>query len=277
MVYSSGFGLLGNCSGVSRGIGSPVAWRGLNPSEGIVTALRLLPAAYAVQLVFAPTARSQQQPQGHVIRWWEVTAVVGGVAVASLADRGVDIWVQDHRSAHSDKLAAAFKKGGEPALVLGVGGGMALGGVISGHDGLQRSGERVLASAAVAGLTSVAIKISVGRVRPSDTDDPYVFKPFSGHDAFPSGHTTVAFALATSLSEEIHNPWVSAALYTGAAGTGWSRLNDHRHWFSDVLMGSAIGITGAKVIEGRWRIFGLAPPKFLVDPAGARLEWRYRF
>lgn len=238
---------------------------------------RSLPAICALHLVIAATLHSQDSAQGHAIHWWEVTAVVGAVAVASLADRGVDIWVQDHRSESSDKLAAAFKNGGEPAVVLAVGGGLALAGVISNHDGLRRTGERVLASAAVAGLTTVAIKISVGRVRPSDTDDPYVFKPFSGHDAFPSGHTTVAFALATSLSDEIRNPWASAALYAGAAGTGWSRLNDHRHWFSDVLMGSAIGITGAKVIEGRWRIFGLAPPKFLVDPAGARLEWRYRF
>jgi membrane-associated phospholipid phosphatase len=131
-------------------------------------------------------------------------------------------------------------------------------------------------STAVAGLTSAAIRFR----RPAATvggDNLYIFKPFSGNDAFPSGHATLAFALATSLSDEIHNPWVSVILYTGAAGTAWSRLNDQRHWLSDVLMGSAIGITGAKVIGGRWRIFGLGPPKFLVDPSGARLVWRYEF
>lgn len=234
-------------------------------------------AACALQLVVASTGHSQDQPQGHAIRWWEVTAVVGGVALASLADRSVDIWIQDHRSSSSDKLAAAFRTGGQPAFVFGIGGGIALAGVISGHDGLRRSGERVFASTIVAGLTTGAIKISVGRLRPDVTDNPYIFKPFSGNDAFPSGHATLAFALATSLSEEIHNTWVSAALYTGAAGTAWSRLNDQKHWFSDVLMGSAIGITGAKVMEGRWRIFGLGPPKFLVDPAGARLEWHAEF
>ena len=225
----------------------------------------------------ASNGQSQNQSQGHAIQWWEVAAVVGAVGLASLADRGVDIWIQDHRSSSSDDLAAAFRNGGQPAVVFGVGGGIALAGVISGHDGLRRSGERVLASTAVAGLTSAAIKISVGRLRPSDTDNPYIFKPFSGNDAFPSGHATLAFALATSLSDEIHNPWVSVILYTGAAGTAWSRLNDQRHWLSDVLMGSAIGITGAKVIGGRWRIFGLGPPKFLVDPSGARLVWRYEF
>ena len=227
-------------------------------------------------LVIASLAQSQDT-QPHVIRWWEVAAVVGTVGLASIADHGIDLWIQDHRSSNSDAVAAVLRNGGEPALAVGVGGGMALAGLISGHDGLRRSGERVLAAVGVAGLTSVAIKFPVGRLRPSDTDDPYVFKPFSGNDAFPSGHTTVAFALAASLSGEIHNPWVSAVLYAGAAGTGWSRLNDHLHWFSDVLMGSAVGITGAKVIEGRWRVFGLHPPKFLVEPSGARLEWHAEF
>jgi membrane-associated phospholipid phosphatase len=66
-------------------------------------------------------------------------------------------------------------------------------------------------------------------------------------------------------------------MYTFAAGTAWSRVNDQLHWLSDVLMGSAIGITGAKIMEGRWRIFGLGPPAFLVEPGGARLEWRVDF
>jgi len=54
-------------------------------------------------------------------------------------------------------------------------------------------------------------------------------------------------------------------------------LNDHLHWTSDVLAGAAVGITSAKLIEGRWRIFGLHPPKFLFDPHSARLEWRVAF
>jgi membrane-associated phospholipid phosphatase len=231
----------------------------------------------ALQLVIAATLQSQDSAEGHAIRWWEVTAVVGGIAVASLADRGVNVWTQDHRSSSSDDVAAIFKNGGQPVVVFGVGAGITLTGVISGHDRLRRTGERVLAATAVAGLTTGAIKFSVGRARPSETDDPYVFKPFSGNDAFPSGHATLAFALATSLSDEIHKPWISAVLYTGAAGTAWSRLNDQRHWLSDVLMGGAIGITGAKVMSGRWRIFGLAPPRFLVEPGGEELEWHYQF
>jgi membrane-associated phospholipid phosphatase len=114
----------------------------------------------------------------------------------------------------------------------------------------------------------------VGRFRPSDSGDQYVFKPFSSHDAFPSGHATVAFALAACLADEIHRPWATAFLYAGATGTAWSRLNDDKHWLSDVLAGAAVGITAAKVIKGRWHIFGLRPPRFVVDPTGYRVEWQ---
>jgi len=215
--------------------------------------------------------------QAHNIRWWEAAIVVGTVGVASALDRRVDRWTQDQRSPGSDRVARVFKYGGEPVLVFGVSGGILAAGVISGRPDLERRGGRVLASVVAAGLTTGALKEITGRFRPDNTTDPYVFRPFTNHDAFPSGHATMAFALATSLSAEIHRPWATALLYAGATGTAWSRLNDQKHWLSDVLAGATVGITAANVIEGRWRIFGLGAPRFLVDPHHARLEWRATF
>ena len=215
--------------------------------------------------------------QAHNIRWWEAAIVVGTVGVASALDRRVDNWTQDQRSPGSDRVARVFKYGGEPVLIFGVSGGILAAGVISGRPELTRRGGRVLASVVAAGLTTGALKEITGRFRPDNTTDPYVFRPFTNHDAFPSGHATMAFALATSLSAEIHRPWATALLYAGATGTAWSRLNDQKHWLSDVLAGATVGITAANVIEGRWRIFGLGPPRFLVDPHHARLEWRVTF
>ena len=204
--------------------------------------------------------------------------VAGAIGIASIADRGIDDWVQDRRSARSDDIARAFRHGGQPELTVGVPAVLFITGAISHRPALERRGERVLASVIVAGLTTGAIKLVAGRLRPTDATDPYVFRPFTKHDAFPSGHTTMAFGLATALSEEIHRPWASVLLYAGATGTGWSRLNDHRHWLSDVLAGAAIGVTAGKMMEGRWRIFGLGQPHFLIDPrGGARLEWRAVF
>jgi len=215
--------------------------------------------------------------QAHNIRWWEAAIVVGTVGVASALDRRVDNWTQDQRSPGSDRVARVFKYGGEPVLIFGVSGGILAAGVISGRPELTRRGGRVLASVVAAGLTTGALKEITGRFRPDNTTDPYVFRPFTNHDAFPSGHATMAFALATSLSAEIQRPWATALLYAGATGTAWSRLNDQKHWLSDVLAGATVGITAANVIEGRWRICGLGPPRFLVDPHHARLEWRVTF
>jgi membrane-associated phospholipid phosphatase len=197
--------------------------------------------------------------------------------VASALDRRVDNWTQDQRSPGSDRVARVFKYGGEPVLIFGVSGGILAAGVISGRPELTRRGGRVLTSVVAAGLTTGALKEITGRFRPDTTTDPYVFRPFTNHDAFPSGHATMAFALATSLSAEIHRPWATALLYAGATGTAWSRLNDQKHWLSDVLAGATVGITAANVIEGRWRIFGLGPPRFLVDSHHALLEWRAAF
>ena len=93
----------------------------------------------------------------------------------------------------------------------------------------------------------------------------------------PSGHTTVAFALATALADDIHRPWATVGLYTLAAGVGWSRINDNRHWLSDVAGGAILGITSAKLVNGHWRIFGLRPPSVLLGPSNAGLAWQVKF
>jgi membrane-associated phospholipid phosphatase len=219
-------------------------------------------------VVFATRARGQSEG----IRWWQPVLVVGAIATASLADGAVNDWVQDRRTPQSDDLARIFRYGGEPVVTLGVGGGIVVAGTIAGKPEVQRSGGRVLLSVLAAELMTGAIKVTAGRFRPAETDNPYIFKPFSGHDSFPSGHTTVAFALATSLSHEIHNTWASAALYTFATGTAWSRLNDERHWLSDVLAAATVGITTATIVNRH-------PPRFLAEPngRGVRLEWRFAF
>jgi membrane-associated phospholipid phosphatase len=218
------------------------------------------------------------QGDAHRVRWWEAVVVVGAIGTATLLDRGIDDWMQDRRSARSNAWARAFRHGGQPEVFISVSGGILVAGVVTRDVALRRSGARVLTSVVTAQLTTLVLKEVFGRVRPADTRNPYLFRPFSRHEAFGSGHTTTAFAFAAALSEEIGRDWATALLYAGAAGTGWSRMNDRRHWLSDVLGGAAVGITAAKVIEGRWRIFGLGPPRFLVDPGGeSRLVWSIGF
>lgn len=238
--------------------------------------MRWLRVILSLQALVAGSLGGQGRP--HDVRWWEAAIVVGAVGTATLLDRGADGWMQQRRSPRSNAWARAFRHGGQPEVFLSVGGGLLAAGTVGRDAGLRRRGGRVLTSVFSAQLTTLALKEVFGRVRPAETRDPDLFRPFSRHEGFPSGHATTAFALAAALSEEVDNRWVSAVLYTGATGTAWSRMNDRRHWLSDVLGGAAIGITGAKVVAGRWRIFGLGPPRFLMEPGGdSRLEWSIVF
>lgn len=223
-----------------------------------------------VCLVALPASAPAQQSPFPTVRWWEVAIVAGTIGAVSAFDRGVDVWIQHHRSSSSDDLAKVLRHGGQPEVVFGVPAGMLAAGLIGGSKDLERRAGRVFVSVVVAGLATAAIKEGVGRVRPDSATNQYLFRPFTHHDSFPSGHTTVAFAFATSLGEEIHRPWASALLYAGAAGTGWSRLNDHHHWLSDVLAGATVGFVAGKIVEAH-------PPRILAGPGGARLEWHVAF
>ena len=66
----------------------------------------------------------------------------------------------------------------------------------------------------------------------------------SSRNSFPSGHTATAFMGAELLRREYKDvsPWIGVAGYAVAAGTGFFRMYNNRHWFTDVVAGAGIGI-----------------------------------
>ena len=66
----------------------------------------------------------------------------------------------------------------------------------------------------------------------------------SSHNSFPSGHTATVFTGAELLRREYWNtsPWIGIAGYAVAAGTGFLRMYNNRHWLTDVIAGAGIGI-----------------------------------
>jgi membrane-associated phospholipid phosphatase len=86
-------------------------------------------------------------------------------------------------------------------------------------------------------------KYTCGRPRPKvhkgDWDD---FIPFSGHDAFPSGHTSTAFTLATVISRQYPSWFVKVSSYTIAGLIGLQRLYVNAHGIADIFAGAILGI-----------------------------------
>lgn len=117
-------------------------------------------------------------------------------------------------------------------------------------------------SVVLATLISGGIKVIAGRARPKvDVSNPRDFQLFRGirgssFQSFPSGHTTTAFAFASTISSELARwqpgtRWtVGPVMYAGAALVGVSRMYNNKHWASDVMAGAAIGtFVGTKVVR----------------------------
>lgn len=76
----------------------------------------------------------------------------------------------------------------------------------------------------------------------------------SGHNSFPSGHAADTFAFATAL--ERHFGWKGAVpAYIFASYVAISRLPANRHWFSDAVFGSAVGIIAGRTVTRHGKVF----------------------
>ena len=167
---------------------------------------------------------------------------VGAVAVTGVLDRPLrdrvhlaggptGEWLSDVATPLGTPLVLA------PGLLL-----WAASGYYGGHPERVRSSGEVVIAVSTAVVACEAVKLMVGRERPFESsNDADVFRPFSSHDSFPSGHTTFAFATAAAIAHEAPQRWVPWVAYPVAGAVGWSRMRDDRHWASDVLAGSLLG------------------------------------
>lgn len=97
---------------------------------------------------------------------------------------------------------------------------------------------------------SSLLKGLAGRARPRRLEGPYDFEPFSKQRSFPSGHTTLAFALVTPWVMYYPGP-VTYTLFVLTTGTGIARIAGGDHWSSDVAAGAAIGFLTGYALANR--------------------------
>ncbi len=84
-----------------------------------------------------------------------------------------------------------------------------------------------------------------------------VERPNGKPHAWPSGHTTYAFVVATMVSREFRgkSKWIGFGTYTVASATGVMRILNDAHWASDVLAGAGVGILSTNLVylaHDRW-------------------------
>jgi undecaprenyl-diphosphatase len=225
--------------------------------------VRLTVIAWSLLAVSGTTAAAQATPPRPIYRasWADVAAVSGSGLIALLPGAlklpkgppscapcdpstlpGIDRWVVGKNS--------AFDRNGSTVLLLGVGG---VATYLSAHDqspAQVRGNLAVLAnSISWTAASTEWLKVLVRRKRPVLYTSGAVAAASAADNqrSFPSGHTSVAFAVATSylvMANREHLPHRTRnamLLYGGATGVGVLRMTAGSHFTTDVLAGAALG------------------------------------
>jgi membrane-associated phospholipid phosphatase len=134
-----------------------------------------------------------------------------------------------------------FISNSEPYMAFSVPAGLAAAGIIRPDKTVLRNACVVLAAEAVTGGITLALKYSIDRERPFVTYPDIVQKSKAKSPSFPSGHTSNAFATATSVSLAYPKWYIIVPSFTWAGTVGYSRMHLGVHYPSDVLAGALIG------------------------------------
>ena len=116
-----------------------------------------------------------------------------------------------------------------------------------GNEKMAETGTLAAAAFMESGTIAYSLKKIVGRRRPLSSE----------RDSFPSGHTTLAFTMATVGGHEY--PKLRIPLYAAAFGTAFARVYLGRHYPSDVIVGALIGtLVGIHITHYRNRILSFS-------------------
>jgi membrane-associated phospholipid phosphatase len=206
-----------------------------------------------------PPVAPQNVPQS-ALPWYETDLGVLGIGVAAtgatlLLDHGINQYTQTHLSLTIRKDYALKFADTLELAPLAFAGATMIQSPISDPE-LAHASSIAFTSAAEVTVLTMGMKYVIGRDRPGGPNsDPFVAHPadatrstfslgavFPGFgdptSSFPSGHTSLAFALVTPYAEIYHNPWLYAIPV--AVGIGRVAAVDG-HWASDVVGGGFVG------------------------------------
>jgi membrane-associated phospholipid phosphatase len=140
----------------------------------------------------------------------------------------------------NDTADRVFKAGeilGELGTLLGSASAVYAVGRLKDQPKVSHLGMDLIEALAMSEALTQTLKYTTRRERPDG----------SGKNSFPSGHAADTFAFATAL--ERHLNWkYSVPAYVFASYVAMSRLPANRHWLSDAVFGSAVGIIAGRTV-----------------------------
>lgn len=160
---------------------------------------------------------------------------VGGALVFVAASQDHELSRRLAASAVGDRI---FEAGDVLGTWLQAGGSVATYAVgkVAGKPALAHLGVDLVRAQALNGVLTFALKVAVQRTRPD-----------GGRHSFPSGHASASFASATVLGRRLG---VKAGLpaFLLATYVAVSRVQEKKHFPSDVVFGAALGVTVGRAV-----------------------------
>ena len=153
------------------------------------------------------------------------------------------------------KVGRYYDKPGPVYFAVGFAGTMYGAGKMLHNQKLVETTNLVARSLIVTGVITTALKMLIGRARPYQSKDPHRFKPFnfklnSDYMSMPSGHTSSIFAMMTVIAKLYDSWYVKIPAYSFAASVAFQRMDDKKHWSSDLLVGATIGyLIGSTIVK----------------------------
>lgn len=183
--------------------------------------------------------------------WLDAAEAVAAVGATAAFDRTIRTHVQADRTAGEDRFMRQWQEFGS-YYAFGALAAFDAWGELGGNVRAKNTAMDGIAASIIAGsLITPALKVIVGRERPSTTSATFRFKPFSTNSSFPSGHATEAFAVATAIAENYPAWWVQGLAYGTACLVGYARIEQNAHFASDVVAGSLVGWSVARGVVHR--------------------------
>ena len=176
--------------------------------------------------------------------WLKTGAFVIATGLVFSLDPKIKNSVNNHQSTSLDNITGFGEKYGSISYAGVFASGMYLTGKILDDQEISTTGRMLVESVIYSGLAVSVVKYTVGRARPYANEGSADFfdHTFTEENvSFPSGHTAIAFSVSTVLARRINNTYATIALYGLAGLTGYQRIYDNKHWFTDVFVGAAIG------------------------------------
>lgn len=132
-------------------------------------------------------------------------------------------------------------------ISVGVPVGYFVAGLIHDNKDLKQKAAYTAAAILLNTATTTLLKNVVKRERPYNTYTGIFPDKIESDFAFPSGHTSSAFATATSIAITTKKWYIAVPALAWSAGVGYSRIYLGQHYPSDVIMGALVGSSSALI------------------------------